>query len=201
MNNIYNKSKFLKTVVELGQLPADCEAEIGFIGRSNAGKSSSMNAITNIKGLARTSKTPGRTQALNFFEVDKQHRLVDLPGYGYAKVPLSMKQRWEALVNTYLQQRECLRGLVLVMDIRHPLKELDEKLIEWAVHCELPTHILLTKCDKLKSGQARKVLREVEAAVDIYHDMISVQLFSANDKTGVPEARQLLNEWFELEGS
>ncbi len=193
---VYQQATYLKSAPDLGQLPADKGCEVAFIGRSNAGKSSSLNVITGIKGLARTSKTPGRTQMINFFSLDSCRRLVDLPGYGYAKVPLKVKERWMENVDNYLRDRQCLRGLVVVMDIRHPLKEMDEKVIDWAVDCSLPTHILLTKSDKLKPNAARKSLREVRDALAVYGDMVTVQLFSSIDCVGVDDARDVLNQWF-----
>ena len=193
----YQKAKYLKSAAELDQLPTDQGGEVAFIGRSNAGKSSALNTITGIKGLARTSKAPGRTQMINFFSLDGQRRLVDLPGYGYAKVPLSIKERWEKNVNEYLQTRECLRGLVLVMDVRHPLKELDQQLIAWTAECDLPLHILLTKSDKLNKNAARKTLQEVQEELELFGDNVSVQLFSSNDRTGLDAAKAILNGWFE----
>ncbi len=192
----YQKAKYLKSAAELDQLPPDQGAEVAFIGRSNAGKSSALNTITGIKGLARTSKAPGRTQMINFFSLDGQRRLVDLPGYGYAKVPLSVKERWEKNVNEYLQTRECLQGLVLVMDVRHPLKELDQQLIAWTVQCDLPLHVLLTKSDKLNKNTARKTLQEVQEELECFGDTVTVQLFSSNDRTGLDEAKAILSGWF-----
>ncbi len=191
----YQKARYLKSVAELDQLPADQGGEVAFIGRSNAGKSSALNTITGIKGLARTSKAPGRTQMINFFALDGQHRLVDLPGYGYAKVPLTVKERWEHNVNEYLQTRKSLQGLVLVMDIRHPLKELDQQLITWAVQCDVPLHILLTKSDKLNKNILRKTFQEVQSELEIYGDTVSVQIFSSNDRSGLEEAKDVLDRW------
>lgn len=192
----YQQATYLKSAPDLSQLPADKGCEVAFIGRSNAGKSSSLNVITGIKGLARTSKTPGRTQMINFFSLDSQRRLVDLPGYGYAKVPLKVKERWMENVDNYLRDRQCLRGLVVVMDIRHPLKETDQKVISWAVDCQLSTHILLTKSDKLKVSAARKALREVVEELACYGDMVTAQLFSSIDGAGVEEVHAVLNHWF-----
>ena len=193
----YQSLKFLKSAVQLDQLPADEGAEVAFIGRSNAGKSSALNTITGIKGLARTSKTPGRTSALNYFTLDKDRRLVDLPGYGYAKVPLVVKERWAQLIDGYLQQRQCLKGLVLVMDVRHPMKELDQQIIEWTAHCDLPMHILLTKSDKLKRGPAQQTLNKVRDELEQFGDLVSVQLFSSLNKTGVDEANDTIGEWLD----
>ena len=191
----FQVAEYLKSAVELSQLPADSGAEVAFIGRSNAGKSSALNTITGIKALARVSKTPGRTQAINLFTLNHKQRLVDLPGYGYAKVPLSMKTKWEANINRYLAERHCLRGLVLIMDVRHPLKELDRMLLEWAMASNLPVHILLTKADKLSRGAAKKTWQEVVNAVKPAGDLVSVQLFSSLDNSGVDQAKALLSEW------
>jgi GTP-binding protein len=196
MKNIYQKACYLYSVVELKNLPADEGLEVAFIGRSNAGKSSAINTITGIKNLARTSRTPGRTQMINFFSLDDNRRIVDLPGYGYAKVPRVVQGRWEKNVNEYLQIRECLKGLVLVMDIRHPLKELDVTLIQWATECRVPIHILLTKADKLTPAAGRKVVKEVEEALKPYENAVTVQAFSSLDRGGLDLAIQRLNQWF-----
>jgi GTP-binding protein len=160
--NIYRQTTFLLSAAELKQLPADKGNEIALIGRSNAGKSSAINTITGIKNLARSSKTPGRTQTINLFNIDDNNRLVDLPGYGYTKAPLTVSKRWIATVNEYLKTRKCLRTLILVMDIRHPLQEPDVRLIEWSTTCELKVHVLLTKSDKLKRGAALNTLQNVQ---------------------------------------
>lgn len=192
----YSKAHYIISATDLGQLPSDEGAEIAFIGRSNAGKSSALNTITGLKALARVSKTPGRTQAINVFELDNRCRLVDLPGYGYAKVPRPVKERWAQYIDDYLQQRLALQGLVLIMDIRHPLKELDQHLIDWTAGCNLPVHILLTKADKLSRSQQRKTLNEVSSALEKYGDAITIQCFSSLDRLGVDEARAKLDEWF-----
>lgn len=192
----YGDAKFLLSAPTLTELPGDVGIEIGFIGRSNAGKSSAMNTITGIKGLARTSKTPGRTQMINLFTLDDDKRLVDLPGYGYAKVPLAIKQRWQKTLTTYLEQRQSLKGLVMVMDVRHPLKESDQQLIVWATQSAVPVHILLTKSDKLNRGAAINTLLQVQKALEQFSDNVSVQLFSSHDKTGLEEAIELLDSWF-----
>lgn len=192
----YQKAQYLKSAPEIKDLPKDEGFEVAFIGRSNAGKSSALNTITGIKGLARTSNTPGRTQMINLFTLDADRRLVDLPGYGYAKVPRCVKERWEQNLDRYLQKRKCLRGLMLVMDIRHPLKEIDEDIIHWTVKCKVSLHILLTKCDKLSKNAARNTLKDVRDAMEQHGDLVSVQLFSSMDKTGVNDARECLNQWF-----
>lgn len=195
--SIYNRAAFLLSAVELDQLPNDKGSEIAFIGRSNSGKSSAINTITGIKNLARASKTPGRTQMINLFRLDDHNRLVDLPGYGYAKAPAVVSQRWMEKVNDYLQTRKCLHGLVLVMDIRHPLKEQDQRIIEWCAQCQLPVHILLTKADKLKRGPALNVLQQVQNAIAKYDSLITAQLFSSHDRTGLDIAHQKLTTWLE----
>lgn len=156
----YQGAKYLTSAAEYGQLPLDEGAEVAFIGRSNAGKSSALNVITGIKGLARISKTPGRTQMINFFSLNEYERLVDLPGYGYAKVPRMIKKRWKELIDNYLKNRQCLKGLVVVMDIRHPLKEIDGDIVEWAVNYSIPVHILLTKSDKISQNASKKTLEK-----------------------------------------
>jgi GTP-binding protein len=193
---LYSQATYVKSAHDISQLPIDEGAEVAFIGRSNAGKSSALNTITGLKGLARVSKTPGRTQAINIFSLSKNNRLIDLPGYGYAKVPRIVKERWAKYIDDYLQQRKCLAGLVLIMDIRHPLKELDQHLIDWTTNCQIPTHILLTKADKLSKSARNKTLKEVTEALKPYGDAISIQVFSSNDRTGVSDAKTKLNEWF-----
>jgi GTP-binding protein len=194
----YNNATFLLSSPTLADLPPDEGIEVAFIGRSNAGKSSALNTLTGLKGLAKTSKMPGRTQMINFFTLDSKRRLVDLPGYGYAKVPLAIKQRWQKNTHRYLQTRRCLKGLILIMDIRHPLKEYDQQFIEWAVYSELPIHILLTKSDKLNRGGAINTLWEVRKALE-HLPNITIQLFSSLNKMGLEEALLLLDSWFEGE--
>lgn len=194
---IYQKAKYLISAVKFSDLPPDEGAEIAFIGRSNAGKSSALNLITGIKGLARTSKTPGRTQMINFFSLNERQRLVDLPGYGYAKVPRTVQERWEKVVDSYLKKRCSLRGLVVVMDVRHPLKERDKDVIEWAVKYDILLHILLTKSDKLRQSVAKKVFSEVQVQLTTYSNTISVQLFSAHERTGRNEVISVLNGWYQ----
>lgn len=195
---LYNQAEFLISAAELKQLPKDEGNEVAFIGRSNAGKSSAINSITSIKNLARTSKTPGRTQLINVFKLDDNNRLIDLPGYGYTKAPPSVSKQWMEKVNDYLQTRESLRGLVLLMDIRHPLKEQDLGIIDWATQCELPIHILLTKADKLNKGPAKNTLQKVKKELKPYAEMVTIQLFSAHKQEGIEEVHQILNQWFML---
>ena len=191
----YTGAKYLTSANEIKGLPKDNGSEVAFIGRSNAGKSSSLNTITGIKGLARTSSTPGRTQMMHFFDLGGDCRLVDLPGYGYAKVPKPMKEKWQKVTNRYLETRECLRGLVLVMDIRHPLKEQDWNILMWTAEWNLPCHVLLTKADKLKSNKAKQAQTEVVKQLEMY-EMVTVDMFSSQNKLGLFEARAVLDRWF-----
>lgn len=197
MNPLYHQASYLISALHLKDAPPDEGFEVAFAGRSNAGKSSAINAITGQKSLARTSKTPGRTQLLNFFTLDEQRRLVDLPGYGYAKVPDAVQKNWGKAMEGYLKERQCLRGVFLLMDIRHPLTPFDWQMVEWCRHCKLPLHIALTKADKLSRGAAKGTLLKVQAelkreAVDVG---ISLQLFSALSKQGVEEAHMALDRW------
>lgn len=178
---------FLTSAWRADQCPPDTGAEVAFAGRSNAGKSSALNAITGRRDLARTSKTPGRTQLINFFQLTDAARLADLPGYGYAKVPEEMRRHWRELLSRYVETRESLRGLVIVMDARRPLTEFDWQMLEWAQAQGLAAHLLLTKADKLSRGAALSTLKQVRTQVD---GAVSAQLFSAVDKTGVDEARR-----------
>ncbi len=198
MNPYYQNAQFLTSAANVSQAPPDTGIEIAFAGRSNAGKSSAINALCHQKALARTSKTPGRTRLLNFFILDEQHRLVDLPGYGYAKVSDSIKDDWQSMMADYLERRQSLRGLILLMDCRHPLKEFDRQMLEWSQRAGLPAHILLTKADKLKKGPASATLHQVRREVArLGH--VSVQLFSALKQQGIDEAHAVLDRWFELD--
>jgi len=198
MNSLYYQAKFLLSAPELTLAPADTGREIAFAGRSNAGKSSALNTLTNQRALARISKTPGRTQLLNFFTLnDEQQRFVDLPGYGYAKVPVAIKKKWQLLMATYLSDRQSLYGIILVMDIRHPLTEFDRQMIEWCNYSQKPLHILLTKADKLNYGAAKNTLLSVQRELKDLEMPITLQLFSALKKSGVDEIHQCLDEWFQ----
>lgn len=177
------------------QLPADTGREVAFAGRSNAGKSSALNAMCNQNRLAKTSKTPGRTQQLVFFEVQPDRYLVDLPGYGYAKVPLPLKAHWQAFINGYFRERQALSGLVVVMDVRHPLREFDLQMLEYAKSRELPAHCLLTKADKLSRGAAGNTLQAVRKELG---PVASVQLFSSENRQGIDEARAIVTRWLAL---
>jgi len=199
MNKLYRQASFITSAAKLSQSPPDEGYEIAFAGRSNAGKSSAINALCDQKALARTSRTPGRTQLLNFFVVDDARRLVDLPGYGYAAVSESIKQTWQGALADYLEQRQCLKGLVLVMDARHPLKDYDIQMLEWANHIGIPVHVLLTKVDKLNRKQQAASMKKVEEALREFSVDFSAQLFSSLKRWGVEEAHQKLDQWFELE--
>ncbi len=196
-DNYFRQARFLTSAAKFSQCPPDAGYEIAFAGRSNAGKSSAINVICDHRGLAKTSKTPGRTQLLNFFELDEERRLVDLPGYGYAKVSIGIKKDWQGNLATYLEKRQCLKGLILMMDSRHPLKDFDIQMLEWSAHISLPVHILLTKADKLKKGAASASCHKVTSALADLQGAFSVQLFSSLKRTGVTEAHQRLNCWLE----
>lgn len=190
----FNQAHFVVSAATLKACPDNSLAEVAFAGRSNAGKSSAINTITGHNRLARISKTPGRTQLINFFALDEGRHLVDLPGYGFAKVPLKVKNKWQRELEQYLRQREALVGLILLSDIRHPLKEFDRMMIDWAVQSDLPLHILLTKADKLTKGAAKNTLLAVQKELATL-DNVSVQLFSSLKNIGVDEARDRLAEW------
>lgn len=191
----FRKAEFLTSAAKLEQCPEDIGYEVAFAGRSNAGKSSAINAMTDNGKLARTSKTPGRTQLINFFSLDDERRIVDLPGYGFAKVPVAVKDHWQRHLGHYLEERQCLRGLVLLVDIRHPLKEFDRMMIEWSRQGRLPIHILLTKADKLKKGPAKAAQLSVQREVASLGDLATVQTFSSLKRTGVDVLRNQLNGW------
>ncbi|NIG98127.1 MAG: YihA family ribosome biogenesis GTP-binding protein [Serratia symbiotica] len=195
-NYNYHMTHFVTSAPDIRHLPGDEGIEVAFAGRSNAGKSSALNTLTNQKSLARTSKTPGRTQLINLFEVEEGHRLVDLPGYGYAEVPEEMKRKWQRALGEYLQMRNCLKGLMVLMDIRHPLKDLDQQMIQWAVDVGTPVLVLLTKADKLASGARKVQLNMVREAVLPFMGDIQVEAFSATKKIGVDKLSQKLNIWF-----
>lgn len=193
----YPTARFITSAPTLALCPDDTGAEVAFAGRSNAGKSSAINALTQQSGLARTSRTPGRTQLINFFSVmnDEARRLVDLPGYGYAKVPESVKLEWQKHLAEYLRNRFSLRGLVLLMDVRHPLTEFDQMMLDYADQREMPVHILLTKADKLKKGPANAALQQVRSRLKEWEDLVSVQLFSSLKRDGVDTLAQKLDQW------
>ncbi|MDG2961298.1 ribosome biogenesis GTP-binding protein YihA/YsxC [Bisgaard Taxon 10/6] len=192
----YHKTRFLTSAANIKQLPEDNGIEIAFAGRSNAGKSTALNALTNQKNLARTSKTPGRTQLINLFETAPNCKLVDLPGYGYAAVPEQMKLQWQKSLAEYLQKRECLGGVVILMDIRHPLKDLDQQMIEWAVSSDLAVLLLLTKADKLSQSERSKIVKMIREAILPFQGDIQVEAFSAQNKLGIDRLSAKLDEWF-----
>jgi GTP-binding protein len=199
MNTSYRNTRYMTSAPNVDDAPPDEGFEVAFAGRSNAGKSSAINVITQQKALARVSKTPGRTQMLNFFRVDDQRRLVDLPGYGYAQVPEAIQKNWRQALEGYFSERRSLRGVFLVMDIRHPLTPFDYRMIEWCRHCELPLHIALTKADKLSRGAALQTRRTVEAELKAQPGLnFSLQIFSALKRIGLEDAWAVLDRWLEM---
>ncbi|MCI1007821.1 MULTISPECIES: ribosome biogenesis GTP-binding protein YihA/YsxC [Pseudomonas] len=193
------QASFLISAAKVDQCPLDSGLEVAFAGRSNAGKSSALNTLTHAN-LARTSKTPGRTQLLNFFSLDDERRLVDLPGYGYAKVPIPLKQHWQEHLEAYLSSRNSLSGVVLMMDIRHPLTEFDRLMLDWAQASSMPLHILLTKADKLAFGAQKNALLKVQRDIrQGWGDTASIQLFSAPKRQGVEDAQRVLARWLGLD--
>jgi GTP-binding protein len=201
MNPFYQGARFLTAATRIEQAPDDRGREVVFAGRSNAGKSSAINALCHQRALARTSKTPGRTQQLIFFSLDDERRLVDLPGYGYARVSESIKLQWQSHMADFLERRQSIVGLVIVMDIRHPLAEYDRQMLGWGQRAEIPVLLLLTKADKLGRGAAGSVQLKVEHAVrDARHrsSPVHVMAFSAQDKTGVEPVQALLDQWLEV---
>jgi GTP-binding protein len=191
----YSNTHFLISASTLEQCPQDDALEVAFTGRSNAGKSSAINVLTGQTKLARTSKTPGRTQLLNYFEVSEKRYLVDLPGFGYAKVPPAMKRKWQQELGRYLEQRQSLQGIILLVDIRHAFKDSDLMMVDWAVRAQLPLHILLTKADKLKRGAARNTLLMAQKLLQDHQRLISLQLFSALKEEGIKVLRNQLDQW------
>ena len=195
----YTKAKFFTSAPDIRHLKNDTGIEVAFAGRSNAGKSSALNTLTRQRNLARTSKTPGRTQLINVFELEEELRLVDLPGYGFAKVPVAMKKKWQASLGEYLHKRKSLKGLVVLMDLRHPFKDLDQDLIHWAVESNIPVLALLTKADKLKSGKRKAQLLMAQEAALAFMGDVTVQTFSSLNKHGLPELERILDGWFGLD--
>jgi len=196
MSSPYQKAYFLLSAADVKQLPPDQGIEVAMVGRSNAGKSSVLNCITKSKALARVSKTPGRTQLINVFVLDEERRLIDLPGYGYAKVPIAAKRKWQENVDNYIRTRESLKGVILVMDIRHPLKESDQQLLSYCEDNNLAVHILLNKADKLSRGAAAGVLQEVKALLTKQSNSVTFQCFSALKGTGLKELHAVLDQWY-----
>ena len=194
--NPYRQAHYIISAHKLNQLPDDSGMEVAFVGRSNAGKSSAINRLTDQKSLARTSKTPGRTQQIVIFDIDEHRRIADLPGYGYAKVPAKLKAHWRSVMQQYFIQRTCLRGVVLVMDIRHPLRPFDEQMLGWCESSGVPCHVLLTKADKLKRGPAQATLLKVRKSLPL---SATVQVFSAKSRDGLPELIRHLNSWYGID--
>ncbi|MBJ7555744.1 ribosome biogenesis GTP-binding protein YihA/YsxC [Marinomonas spartinae] len=195
-DSIFQSAHFIKSAEKLSQCPLDQGIEVAFAGRSNAGKSTALNTLTNQKKLARTSKTPGRTQLINCFGLNlEDRRLIDLPGYGFAKVPIEMKKVWQAHMQDYLMNRRSLAGVILVMDIRHPLKEFDEMMLNWAKANNMRVHVLLTKSDKLKRGPAKSAKLQVAKTLKERGVDGSAQTFSALSGDGVDELRIKLADW------
>jgi len=196
MNSYYQQAKFLQSATTTRSMPAEFGFEIAFAGRSNSGKSSTINRICSQKSLARTSKTPGRTQLLNFFGLPEGRALVDLPGYGYAKVPDKIKKEWSAFIENYLTTRMTLCGLVIIMDIRHPMRDHDEVMLDWAKQRNMPVHVILNKSDKLKRGAAQNMLLKVRRQLKPMSGNFSVQTFSSLKGDGVENAWKVLDNWF-----
>ena len=190
----FNQACFKTSAATLEDCPADSAGEVAFAGRSNAGKSSAINSITGVPRLARISRTPGRTQLINFFLIEENKYLIDLPGYGYANVPLETKDKWQFELERYLRRREALVGLILLSDIRHPLKKFDQMMVEWSNQSGLPLHLLLTKADKLKRGAAQNTLLKIEKELADF-DNVNVQLFSALRRVGIDSARKVVADW------
>ena len=196
MSHIFSQCKFLTSAYKVSQLPADNGLEIAIAGRSNAGKSTTLNTLVGNKKLAKVSKTPGRTQLLNCFDLGENRRIVDLPGYGFAKVPKKVKAHWQHEINLYLQKRKSLIGVVLVMDIRHPLKDFDKQFLYWADQSGLYSHVLLNKADKFKSGKRKATLLEVKKAMADISRTSSIQTFSGLKQIGIQELSTTLMSWY-----
>lgn len=194
--NPYRQACYVISAHKLKQLPDDSGMEVAFAGRSNAGKSSAINRLTDQKSLARTSKTPGRTQQIVIFDIDEQRRIADLPGYGYARVPAKLKAHWRNVMQQYFIQRSCLQGVVLVMDIRHPLRPFDEQMLSWCESSDVPCHVLLTKADKLKRGPAQATLLKVRKSLPCG---ATAQVFSAKSGDGLLELIRQLNTWYGID--
>ncbi len=193
----FQQARFLQSATTINTLPPELGFEVAFAGRSNSGKSSTLNALCQQKALARTSKTPGRTQLINFFSLADGKFLVDLPGYGYAKVPQKVKLEWQRFIESYLTTRFTLCGLVIVMDIRRPMQEHDLSMLSWAESRNLPTHVILNKSDKLKRGQAKTALLKTRQQLKQYNHAVTVQMLSALKKTGLDELRKQLDSWLD----
>ena len=193
--NPYRSARYVISAHRLNQLPPDSGYEVAFAGRSNAGKSSAINLLTDQKALARTSKTPGRTQQIVLFSIDEERRIADLPGYGYARVPEKLRAHWRHVMQQYFDRRQSLRGVVLVMDIRHPMRAFDEQMLAWCHASGVPCHVLLTKADKLKRGPAQAALMQVSKALP---EGSTAQVFSSRSRAGLEELIDCLNIWYEF---
>lgn len=190
----FQKARFLTTAAQWKDLP-ETRLEVAFAGRSNAGKSTAINTLVNQKRLAYASKTPGRTQQINFFQVEESGTLVDLPGYGYAEVPLAVKRHWQAFLSRYLADRQVLFGLVVLMDIRHPLTELDQQLLSWYQARQTPLLVLLSKADKLSRSEQFQTTQAVKKDINWDEDRVKVLAFSSVTRQGLMEARSCLMGW------
>lgn len=197
MSQLFRNCRYLTSAHKVSQLPPDTGREIAIAGRSNAGKSTTLNSLTGDKRMAKTSKTPGRTQLLNVFDLGNDRRIIDLPGYGYAKVPPKIKAHWQREINRYLTERNSLIGLVVVMDIRHPLREFDRNLLAWAHDTGLKSHVLLNKADKLKSGKIKQAMMTVSKDLAGFAPSASIQTFSAMRHQGKDELAQTLQSWLD----
>lgn len=197
----FRKTAFVTSAPDISKLPADTGAEIAIIGRSNSGKSSSINALCDNKNLAKTSRTPGRTRLINLFKIDDGKYLVDLPGYGYAQVPENMKRQWQKAMSDYLQERKCLSGIVVTMDIRTPLRDHDRMIIDWSIAANLPCLILLTKCDKLGTNKRKEMAAQVRDMLSEFGGSFTIIPFSALKKIGIDEVRSVLSKWYSLSHS
>lgn len=194
-HNPYRSATYVVSAHQLKQLPPDTGYEVAFAGRSNAGKSSAINTLTDQKALARTSKTPGRTQQIVIFDLDEQRRIADLPGYGYAKVPEKLRTHWKQVMQQYFDSRQCLRGVVLVMDVRHPMKPFDGQMLAWCSASGIPCHVLLTKADKLKRGPAQAALHKLRNSLPPGG---TAQVFSAKSREGMEPLIEQLNRWYDF---
>jgi len=200
-HKLFRQAKFIIAVQHLPQLPTDEGYEIAFSGRSNAGKSSVINTLCDNRKLARTSKIPGRTQQIIFFELDQQRRFVDLPGYGYAKVPPKIQHHWQQLMQGYFNQRKNMKGLVLVMDIRHPLQAYDQQMIEWCQYAKTPLHLVLTKADKLSKNKGTAQLHQVAKTLKSMKIDVTLQLFSALKGVGLTTLSEQISQWLQLDAN
>lgn len=192
----FQKTHFITSAPDISKLPEDTGIEIAFVGRSNAGKSTALNCLTGQKNLAKTSKTPGRTQLINLFEIEENKRIVDLPGYGYAEVPLTVKKKWQRSLTEYLQKRKSLKAVVVLMDIRHPLKDLDRQIITWAAMANIEVLIILTKSDKLANNARKNAINDVKRQLIEFGCSYNLVAFSALNRQGLSEIKEILNRFY-----